>query len=414
MKKMLVPCLILAVLSSCGGGGGSSSSTTSSAATTSAAVSSSSSVASSTASSTAVTSSSVSSASSSTVANASCTGGTYVENVVCAVNAFAGTLTSSQLAVAQYSNSTYSAGQLNVYKTQWSNLPGVTRAGIAYSNLTTTAQTNAFYAVAAAALTSAGYADFDAVLAADDYLGTKQNGYGRGYAHIAIIGTPSTTGLWTLSIGNHHMAYLITFNNGSAYPTPHHIAVEPKATFTVNDKTYTALADKAGSMLGVFYGKTDSLSSTQLSSARLTTSFSDILIGPVEKDTGSYSTVAAKFPTGTSNRGILVSSLSAAQKAMVTAAITQWVSDYNSGITADLLSAYTSDTAYASTYIAWSGSSSLSYPNVDTNNTYMRIDGPRAWIEIACQGGIVIQGQTHYHMIFRDKTTDYYNELSTN
>jgi hypothetical protein len=42
----------------------------------------------------------------------------------------------------------------------------------------------------------------------------------------------------------------------------------------------------------------------------------------------------------------------------------------------------------------------------------MRIDGPRAWIEIACQGGIVITGQTHYHMIYRDKTYDYYNELA--
>jgi hypothetical protein len=43
----------------------------------------------------------------------------------------------------------------------------------------------------------------------------------------------------------------------------------------------------------------------------------------------------------------------------------------------------------------------------------MRIDGPRVWIEIACQAGIVIQGQTHYHMMFRDKSYDYFNELSS-
>ena len=43
----------------------------------------------------------------------------------------------------------------------------------------------------------------------------------------------------------------------------------------------------------------------------------------------------------------------------------------------------------------------------------MRIDGPRVWIEIAVQSGIVIRGQTHYHMMFRDKTYDYYDELSS-
>jgi hypothetical protein len=332
--------------------------------------------------------------------------------VVCAVTAFEATLTSSQLASTYYSNTANSAAQLNVYKTLWSNLPGVNRAGIAYSNLTTTAQATAFTAVATTALTEAGYADFVAVLAADDYLGTKQGGYGAGYAHIAIVGAPSTTGQWTLMLGNHHMAYTITFNNGVAYPTPHHIGVEPKASFTVNGKTYQALVDKAGGMVGIFYGKTDSLSATQLSSARLTATYGDILVGAVEYNTGSYATVLAKYPT--SNRGLLVSSLSTAQQALVTAAITQWASDYSASVSADLVATYTSSTAYANTYVAWSGASSTSYPNVDTSNTYMRIDGPRAWIEIACQGGIVIQGQTHYHMIFRDKTTDYYNELSTN
>ncbi|MEY4576379.1 MAG: hypothetical protein RL701_1082, partial [Pseudomonadota bacterium] len=45
--------------------------------------------------------------------------------------------------------------------------------------------------------------------------------------------------------------------------------------------------------------------------------------------------------------------------------------------------------------------------DVDLDKTYMRIDGPRAWIEVSCQAGVVIQGQTHYHTIFRDKTYDY-------
>lgn len=293
-------------------------------------------------------------------------------------------------------------------------MPGgfITRSGIEYSSLTTTAQKAAFFSVARAALTDAGYKDFEEILAADDYLGTMQNGYGSQYAHIAIVGTPSTTGQWTLMLGNHHMAFNITFKNGTAYPTPHHVGVEPKAVFNVNGKSYQVLVDKASSMLGIFYGDASSLSSAQLTSSRLSATYGDILVGAVEYNTGSYSAVAAKYPT--SNRGLLVSSLSTDQQALVTAAITQWASDYNSTLAADLIATYTSSTAYASTYVAWSGPSSEFYPNVDNNNTYMRIDGPRVWIEIACQGGVIIQGQTHYHMIFRDKTTDYYNELSSN
>ena len=362
-----------------------------------------------------VTSSTVTLTVSDSTASSACTGGTYVENVVCAVDVFEATLTASQWAQADYSASEYTTAQLNVYKTLWSNLPESAladgRAGLAYGDLDTSEQINAFFAVADTALTDAGYADFLAVLAADDYLGTMQSGYGSEYAHIAVIGTPSTTGQWTLMLGNHHMVYVITFYDGVAYPTPHHIGVEPKAAFTIDGKTYQALADKAAGMLAIFYGQSGSLSSSQLSAARLSATYGDILLGPVEYGTGSYAAVAAKYPT--SNRGLLVSSLNSAQQALVTAAITQWASDYDASVTSDLVAAYTSSSAYASTYVAWSGTSSESYPNVDNTNTYMRIDGPRVWIEIACQDGVVISGKTHYHMIFRDKTTDYYNELST-
>lgn len=348
-----------------------------------------------------------------------CASGTYTENVICAVDAFKATLTASQLATVQYSESSYTTAQLNVYKTQWSNLPNaVSRAGLALSSLTTSAQTAAFYAVADAALDDNGYEDFNGVLAADDYLGTMQSGYGSSGYRIAIIGTPSTTGLWTLQLGGHHLAFNIAFNNSAAYPTPHHIGIEPKASFTVNGATYQVLADKAAAMLAIFYGQSDSLSPTTSGSSALTAAyltgqtFSDILIGAVEYNTGSYTTVAAKYPT--SNRGTLVSSLTTAQQALVTAAITEFVSDYDSTIAADLISAYTSASAYANTYVAWGGPSGAAYPNIDTNTTYMRIDGPRVWIEISCQSGVVISNTTHYHMMFRDKVYDYYNELSTN
>lgn len=280
-----------------------------------------------------------------------------------------------------------------------------------------TAQAAAYDTLASIALSSSGYNDWQGLLAADDYLGTMQSGYGASYAHVAIIGSPSSaTSTWTLMFGNHHMAFNINFVNGIAYPFPHHVGVEPKASFTVNGSTWHVLADKAAAMVAIFYGNTNSLSSSQLSTAYLSgQTYGDVLVGPsLEKTTGSYSNVMPKFPAGgsqgsTSYRGIPVSSLSSSQQALVKAAIQLWTDDYGTSTGTTLYNDYTSDSALASTYVAWAGSGS--YPNVDTNNTYMRIDGPRVWIEIACQGGIVIQGQTHYHMIYRDKKYDYGDRL---
>jgi hypothetical protein len=347
--------------------------------------------------------------------------------VLSAIGTFETALGSSLTSATLYSDSSYSASQLNVYKTDWSNLPpgaiNFSRPGITLSELTSASQISAFNALAQVALSSAGYADFQGVLAADDYLGYTQNanGYGASLYHVAFAGTPTQTGLWTLMLGGHHMAFNITFYQGCAYPTPHHIGVEPRTSFTANNATsynyyssatYQVLASKASAVQAIFSG----LSSTELSSAFLTSqTFSDILIGPVEANTGSYANVTTKFNAiaSSSTRGVLVSSLSTTEQALVTAAIQQYVGDYDTTTASRLLSDY--EAGYGSTYVAWansSGSFSSSGPDVTASNTYMRIDGPRVWIEIACQNGIVIQGQTHYHMMYRDKTYDYYNELS--
>ncbi|MFL6699147.1 MAG: DUF3500 domain-containing protein [Vitreoscilla sp.] len=353
---------------------------------------------------------------------------TQVDNVLAAVTALKNALGSTLTAQTQYDSSTSTSGQLNKYRTDWSNLPpgaiSFTRPGITLSNLSTSAQIAAFNNLASVALGSAGYADFKGVLAADDYLGytLNANGYGADLYHVAFVGTPSETGTWTLMFGGHHMAFNINFNAGCTYPTPHHIGVEPRTPFTSNSHTnnnfysadtYQVLANKASAMVSVFSG----LSSSQLSTAFLTgQTFSDILIGPVEADTGSYSTVTTKFNAiaASSTRGILVSSLSSAQQALVTAAIEQFTADYDATTAARLIADY--QAGYASTYVAWANSAgtfSSSGPDVSANATYMRIEGPRVWIEIAVQNGIVVQNQTHYHMMYRDKAYDYFNQLGS-
>ena len=352
----------------------------------------------------------------------------YVDGVLSAVTTLETALGSSLTSSTLYDSSTYTTAQRNVYKTNWSNLPpgalAFSRPGITLASVTSSAQIAAFNALAKTALSTQGYTDFQGVLAADDYLGYTQNanGYGADLYHVAFVGTPSQTGAWTLMLGGHHMAFNINFSGACAYPTPHHIGVEPRTAFTANSQTaynwydagsYTVLADKASAMLAVFSG----LDSTELSSAFLTgQTFSDILIGPVEANTGSYSAVTTKFNAiaSSSTRGVLVSGLTTAQQALVTAAITQFTGDYDSATAARLLADY--QAGYASTYVAWAnaaGTYSSSGPDVSANATYMRIDGPRVWIEIAVQNGIVIQSQTHYHMMFRDKTYDYYDQLAS-
>ncbi len=367
---------------------------------------------------------------------------THIEQVVCASNAFLATLTEAQRTSVLYAWTDEAA------KTYWSNLPGVTRTGITWGTLSAESKAAAL-GLASLVLTSEGYADMTGIFAADDYLdeqggstggppggdggmggppggdggmggppgdggmggppgGDGGTGGGPTLAYssdnyiIAFIGTPSTTGNWMLQIGGHHMAFNVTYMNGAGYPTPNHLGVEPKSSFTVNGESYAPLRDDGDAMVAVY----QALTPEQLDAAYLTGTFSDVVLGPVEYGTGSYANVV--FPA---QQGVLVSSLSESQQALVTAAIQQWVADFAPAIADPLVAAYTSADAYAHTYVAWGGTKSAGV-DVDVNGTYMRIDGPRVWIEVACQQGVVIQNATHYHTIYRDKQTDYGNQLS--
>jgi len=339
-----------------------------------------------------------------------CTASTSnLEKAICQANGFLGTLTAD----AATANPTFA----NVaVRTKWSNLPGTARAGVKIGALSATSQAAAL-ALMTTVLSEAGVADLTGVRNADDYLATQAGSgggggegagpYGAANYYLAIVGVPSTTGNWAIMFGGHHMAYNLTYVKGVAYPTPNHLGVEPKASFTINNGTFMPMADEGAAMVAVF----KSLDQAALSTAYLQNqTFTDVLIGPVEYGTGSSAMTKAKFPTGTNRTGVLVSSLTADQQALVTTAIRQWVADYDASIAGDLLTAYTSATAYQDTYVAWGGTQASGI-DVDVNGFYMRIDGPRLWLEMSCQAGAVIQGATHYHSIYRDKSFDYANTL---
>jgi hypothetical protein len=335
-----------------------------------------------------------------------CSGATIaIDKAVCAANAYLASLPDAQRTAAQLPFTDA------VAKTRWSNLPGKTRNGPKFGTLSATSRTAAL-AVARSVLTDAGYEDFVGVLAGDDYLGTLSGGGGGGgggmYSSdqysLAIFGTPSATGDWMIQVGGHHMAYNVTFKAGIGYPTPHHLGVEPKTAFVVNGVTYQPLTAEWEAFVAALKG----LSATDLSAAYLTGQFADVVVGPVEYEKGVYAT--ASFPSGANRKGVLVSSLDASQKALVIAAISQWVRDYDPAIADPLLADYTSEAALADTYLAWGGNQA-SGVDPDVSGTYLRIDGPRLWLELSCQSGVVVAGKTHFHSIYRDKEMDYGKSL---
>lgn len=328
-----------------------------------------------------------------------------VAQAVCAANAFLAALSDTQKTAA---NPAYTD---KASRTKWSNLPGQERPGLQMGDLTE-AQQEAALAMMATVLTTHGLAELTGIRAADDYLAAQQGGggggggYGSSLYHVAVFGTPSTTDKWEVMFGGHHMAFNVNYVGGVGYPVPNHAGVEPKGTFTQGGSTYAPLDPKANALVAVF----DALDSATFSNAHLSGTYGDVVVGPAEYGTGSYANAAAKFPTGSNRTGVLVSSLPSATQALVTAAIELWVRDYAPETADALLADYTSSTAYTDTYVAWGGTASTKI-DVDVSGTYMRIDGPRAWIELSCQSGAVIQGQTHYHTIYRDRSFDYGDQL---
>ena len=323
-----------------------------------------------------------------------CTTTSGVANVVCLANAFLATLTSTQ-------KSTVVIDLTLTNAKRWSNLPcGVScRNGLAFSGLSATQLAAAKAVIKAAAGTTSGegWDEFSTINTADDYLGTMASGYSSGNYIIAFLGTPSTTGKWMLQYGGHHYAANITYDNGSVTSiTPSHQGVEPHGSFTYNGTTYASpLATEASVMSDMLA----SFTSSELSTAKITGTFSDVLMVP-----GSTTNT---FPT--TKQGIKVSSLSATAQAKVLAAMMPWIEDYDSSSVAAFTAIYSGE--LADTYVCYasntSGTSGNSGSFFTTNTDYVRIDGPSVWIEFICQTGVVIQSQIHYHTVYRDHNRDY-------
>lgn len=302
--------------------------------------------------------------------------------VSCYAETFVNSLTDTQktTAVVSYSEDTAK---------QWSNLPvgAAARPGIALGDLTDiqVGYAKGLIKVISGTSDNEGWSEIVQTLNADDYLHDQRNGYGAGLYYLTILGTPSNTDKWGILFTGHHLAVSNTYNNGAlAGGTPQFRAIEPMSTFTQNGQSNQPLQQEAAA----FAAMLQSLSSSELSSARLSGTWNDIITGPGNDDS---------IPSTSS--GIKVANLTDSQKALVMTAIKTYINDLADNDASAYLSTYTNE--LDDTYIAYSGTT-----GVATVGDYVRIDGPSVWIEYSVQNG-VIESDPHPHSIWRDKGTDY-------
>ncbi|ATJ88209.1 DUF3500 domain-containing protein [Ralstonia solanacearum] len=303
---------------------------------------------------------------------------------------FYNTLSASQQATAQVSWSLDTARN-------WSNLPAAmaARNGIAWADLGTTQQMAAAQLIKAA-LSNAGARLQLGLMAADDYLYANGGGssYGHGNYYIAFLGTPSANGFWMLQLTGHHLTYNLAFNGSYMSAAPMFLGVEPKGAFTLNGTTYDPMAAQrtAVSNLGTAL--------TAYAGAKLSGTYADLLFGA--NGAGNIDGTCPRDYASVTEHGLLYTSLSASDQALVQAVIASYVNTQATEYATDLLNAYLGTAALAQTYVAYAGSGT-----VTTKGDYFRIEGPRVWIEFSVQNGVIFNSDIHYHSIWRDKSADY-------
>jgi hypothetical protein len=240
---------------------------------------------------------------------------------------------------------------------------------------------------AAGVAANEGYDEIEQILNADDFLKdqTGETGFASGNFHIAFLGTPAASGVWELYFGGHHLAFGSTYKDGVLIgATPSFRGVEPFTPFHEHGRDNAPLAQEQSS----FAAMLGALSGQEQAAARLNQTYTDIIVGPQRDD---------NFP-GT-RAGVRAGDLSASKRELVARAIDTYVGDIDPPDAERILARYRAE--LAETYIAYSGT-----PAMNTENDYVRIDGPSVWIELSMQPGRSLPG-IHPHSVWRDRKTDY-------
>lgn len=327
---------------------------------------------------------------------------------------------------------------------RWSNLPPaiVSRAGVSFDELDDE-QTSAANALVLAAAGRCGFEAFDGDRAADGVAHTVVDYIRPGFHYISFNGEPSETEPWMLMVGGHHLAYNIVMNGRMPGATPLLIGSDPARFVDQSGRereplerqriALTALAgavqDKPGARLPGNHpdleksvtpidwalpglppraprpplpGSPRESAATQWDRANRTRD----AIGD-GRIAGTDLGFPHTYPSGSTGRGVAYALLHADEQALVHQVIEAFVALTAHRNSVPLLQAYQAPDALAATYTAVTGDSQLIRPN-----GYLRIDGPRVWIEVSAQSSLFDSNVIHFHAVWRDKVADYGGQLS--
>ncbi|GAA0519279.1 DUF3500 domain-containing protein [Deinococcus depolymerans] len=338
------------------------------------------------------------------------------QKIVSAANAFLGALNATQR------QSVLFAFTDSAQRQRWSNLPTglFQRAGLRWGDLNA-AQRAALTTLLGAVLSPDGLKMVQQQMAADDILkaesasgtqggagqapttptgqgqrpagGTPPGGqaggpggsliFGSDEYYVSFLGTPSTSGTWTLQFGGHHLAINATVAGKNVTLSPSLTGGQPirstsgGKTTTVIDKVPQEIRD-AGALLG-------SLSAAQKAKAIISGQSIDLVLGPGQDGRTLQP------------EGLSASAMTAAQQA----ALLKLIQDRLGILNADDLNAKMTEIRrnLAQTTFAW-------YGPTNGSAAYYRVTAPTAIIEFSPQsmGG---DATNHLHNMYRDPSNDY-------
>ena len=317
-------------------------------------------------------------------ADRACTARGYVK-LVCLADLLKKDLAPELLARLQLPYSVKDAGK-------WSNFPPIVyrdRVGVTLGEMSPAQEgiVKSLLKEATGIAVSEGYDEIEQILNADDFLKatTRNPGFASGNFQIAFLGTPAASGTWQFYFGGHHLAFSSTYRDGALIgATPSFRGVEPFTQFKENGRDNAPMAQEHAA----FATALAALSPAEQSRAKLSQTYTDIIVGPQREGT---------FP-GT-KAGVRAGDLSQAKRELLLRAIETHVGDIHPPDAATFLAKYRRE--LADTYVSFSGT-----PSLTADNDYVRVDGPSLWIEFSMQPGRLVPG-IHPHSVWRDRSADY-------
>ena len=302
-----------------------------------------------------------------------------VTDSVAAAQAFLGTLTAEQRAVALLTLD-------DPARPNWSNLPAgaLRRNGVRIGDLND-AQSAAMHHFLSTALSTEGYATVIGIVGAEAALAQTPSAARRQWSAdnywLAFFGEPAADRKWAWQFGGHHLAVNVTVVAGRSYLSPTFLGIEP-ASFTSGEFTVAPLDAHLQAGLALI----NALDSKARTAATISNR-------PRELWTG-----AGKDGVIPTLEGAKVAEWSAAQQQLLLDTIILWVGLLDVPSSQARLAEIRAN--LASTHFAWYG------PVDGSGSIYYRIQGPNLILEFSTQGNLGSDGG-HYHSIYRNPTNEY-------